>query len=206
MQRFPFLLLVAIAWAGAADAPRTFPNPPFLSLETPWQMAGQAGSGLLGAFVAGWVGASIEADRADKTCRERIHPDLGDECAWAGFGGAWTGFLIGAPIGHALGALSVGALEGKHGAPIAAVSALAGDVALFFLARGLHDGLDGKLLSNGSLDPVLIPVALAGMVAIPIATQSIWDYRVRIALQPGLAPGSTAAGTRYLLHFAEVRF
>jgi hypothetical protein len=206
MKLFPCLLLAVFARAAGADAPLAASKPPFLSLETPLQMAGQAGGGLVGALAVGWIGANIGSSHARHRCLERIDPDFSDECGWAGFGGAVIGFLIGVPLGHALGALSVGALQGKHGAPVAAVSALAGDVALFFLARGLHDGLDGKLLSNGSLDPILIPVALAGMVAIPIATQSIWDYRVRIALQPGVAPGSSAAGTRFLLRFAEVGF
>lgn len=190
----------------AAEPVPTDPRPSFMSLETPLQMAGQVGGGLAGALLLGWIAGGIGSERAHKSCLESIDPDFSDECGWSALGGAMIGFLIGAPIGHALGTLGAGALEGKHGAPVAALSALAGDAAMFGLALGLHAALDGKLLSNGKLDPILIPVTITGMLAIPVATQSIWDYRVRIALQPGVALGATAEENRYALRFAEVRF
>jgi hypothetical protein len=205
MKRFLFLLLLNAAGSAAAPVP-TDPHRSFLSLETPLQMTGQVGGGLVGAVALGWIGASIGAERAHRSCLEGIDPDFSDECGWSALGGFLTGFIIGAPIGHALGALAVGALEGKHGAPVAAASALAGDAALFFLALGLHSALDGRLLSNGQLDPILIPITIAGMFAIPVATQSIWDYHVRVALEPAAALGATEADTRYALRFAEVRF
>ncbi|MBW8890109.1 MAG: hypothetical protein JF616_20330 [Fibrobacteres bacterium] len=205
MKRIYFLLLLNAVLAGAASVPMAS-RPSFLSLETPWQMTGQAGGGLGGALVLGWIGAGIGSHQAYRSCLENIDPDFSDECGWSAFGGAAIGFLIGAPIGHSLGALTVGLLENKHGAPVAAVSALVGDAAMVLLATGLHSALDGKILSNGKLDPFLIPITIAGMIAIPVATQSIWDYRVRIALQPAVALGATAGDNRYFLRFAEVRF
>jgi hypothetical protein len=77
---------------------------------------------------------------------------------------------------------------------------------MVFLAVGLHSALDGKLFPNGSMDPILVPVTIAGMLAIPVVTQSLWDYRVRVSLQPGVALGATAGDTRYALRLAEVRF
>lgn len=206
MMRFILPLLLGAALTGAAPAPEAPARPSFTSLETPLQMAGQAGGGVLGAIAFGWIGANIGASRAKHACLEDIDPDFSDECGWSALGGAMLGLTLGAPIGHALGALSVGALEGKHGAPVAALSAIAGDAGMFLLALGLHSALDGKLLPNGRLDPILIPLALGGMVAIPIVTQSLWDYHVRIALEPGVALGATAEETRYALRVAQVRF
>jgi hypothetical protein len=207
MLRFLPLLFLSAAAAGADTVPSPPPQrPSFFSLETPLQMAGQAGGGLAGALALGWIGAGIGSSRAHQACLERIDPDFSDECGWSALGGAVAGFMIGAPIGHALGALATGALEGKRGAPVAALSALAGDAAMVFLAVGLHSALDGRLFPNGSMDPILVPVTIAGMIAIPVVTQSLWDYRVRIYLRPGVALGATAADTRYALRFAEVGF
>src|SRR4051812_18327987 len=116
---FPLMIVV---WAGAdADLGPVEGRPAFTSLETPWEVTGQVGGGLLGALALGWIGGGIGASRAHKACLERIDPDFSDECAWSSFGGAVTGFLIGAPIGHALGTLAVGSLQGKYGAPVAAL-------------------------------------------------------------------------------------
>jgi hypothetical protein len=205
MQRISITLFLAASLACAGAEP-TGSRPSFFALETPWQMAGQAGSGLLGALVVGSIGANIQSGKARRECLADIDPDFSDECAWAGLGGAVGGFMIGAPLGHALGAWAAGSLQGKHGAPLAALSAVAGDVVLVLVAAGLHSALDGKLVPYGSLDPILISATLAGMVAIPVVTQSMWDYRVRVALQPGVAPGASAEDTRYLLRLAEVRF
>jgi hypothetical protein len=198
----------SLAAAAPAPAPGTAApaRPAFLSLETPLQMAGQVGGGLSGALLAGWIGANIGATRAHNACLEDIDPDFSDECGWAALGGGMVGLMIGAPIGHALGALSVGALQGKHGAPVAALSAIAGDAGMLLLAIGLHSALDGKVVPNGKLDPFLTYAAAAGMVAIPVVTQSVWDYHVRIALEPGVALGATAEETRYALRVAQVRF
>jgi hypothetical protein len=209
MKAFSTLLLMGAFLASADPLPaesRASGPPSFFTLETPLQMAGQAGGGVLGALVAGSIGAGIGSKNARQNCLDGIDPDLSDECAWSGLGGALGGFMIGAPIGHALGALTVGLLQDKHGAPIAALSAVAGDVALVLIALGLHSALDGKILPNGGLDPILVPMTIAGMVAIPIVTQSFWDYRVRVALQPGLALGAAPEDNRYLLRLVDVRF
>jgi hypothetical protein len=200
------LALLLCASVACGDPIPEAPRPSFWTLETPLQMAGQAGGGLLGALVAGSFGAGIGSTQARNDCLEDIDPDFSDECAWAGFGGAVGGFMIGAPIGHALGALTVGFVQDKHGAPVAAAAAVVGDAVMLLIAVGLHSALDGKLLPNGKLDPILVPMTIAGMVAIPVATQSVWDYRVRIALQPGMALAASAEDMRYLLRLAEVRF
>lgn len=56
------------------------------------------------------------------------------------------------------------------------VSAVAGDFALGLLACHLHERYDGKWLENGDLVPWLIYGTIIGGIAIPIATQSIYDY------------------------------
>ena len=116
------------------------------------------------------------------------------------------GGMIGIPVGHALGALTIGLLQDKQGAPLAAASAIVGDVAMVLLAVTAHNFLDGKIAANGKLDPILIPITIGGMVAIPVITQSIADYKLRIGLQPNVSLGPTPEETRYALQVAQLRF
>jgi hypothetical protein len=172
--------------------------------ETPWQMLGQAGAGIGMALIGGIVGANIGGKEADARCRERIDPDFSDECGWSALGGMVTGFAIGAPLGHALGAGLAGFAQGKRGVPYAMLGALVGDVVLASGAFALHDGVDGLWLPNGRLDPFLIGVTLLSMAAVPVATQSIFDYRLRY-LAP-TAAFSPRAGLRLGLVLAEAKF
>ena len=206
MKTLLALSLLSASLAAAAPAPTPVSRPSFFETESPWQMTGQATSGILTALVGGMVAGAYMETHASHKCREDVDPDFTDECGWSGLDGFVTGFLIGAPIGHSLGTWLAGSLQGKQGAGIAAVSALAGDVAIFFLAQAAHNAIDGKLLPNGRLDPFLVPVSTMSMLAIPVATQSLYDYQVRFPLHPRITLGATLEKTRYAMDLVQVGF
>lgn len=210
----PISSLVAPAPAAAAvpglaglPAPREPESrPDFSSVETPLQITAQVGTSVVTSVLGAVVLGSIMSNRASSRCRESIDPDFSDECGWSALGGLVAGVMIGAPVGHSLGTLAVGSIQGKAGAPLAALSALAGDAAVFFLAMGIHEGLDGKLMPNGELDKFLIPLSIGGMLAIPVITQSLYDYNVRFPLRPRISFGATPEKTRYAMELVQVGF
>jgi hypothetical protein len=204
-----FCMTLGIAFSPALaatgpDSGTASRRPVFWQVETPWQMAGQAGAGIGLALAGGLVGAKIGGDAAGARCRENIDPDFSDECGWSALGGIVTGFIIGAPLGHALGTGLAGFAQGKRGVPYAMLAAVLGDFLLAYGAVAVHEGLDGRLLSNGELDPLLIGVTVVSMAALPVATQSILDFRMRyLAPTAGFSP---RAGLRLGLVLAEAKF
>ena len=187
-------------------APREPERPDFSSVETPLQITAQVTTSVVTSVLGAVVLGSIMSNRASSRCRESIDPDFSDECGWSALGGLVVGAMIGAPVGHSLGTLAVGSIQGKEGAPFAALAALAGDAAVFFLAVGIHEGFDGKLLPNGELDKFLIPLSIGGMLAIPVITQSLYDYNVRFPLRPRVSFGATPEKTRYAMELVQVGF
>ena len=170
----------------------------FLRKETPWQMAGQAAGGLGGAVAGMWIGSTIGASQARSSCRERIDPDFSDECGWSVLGGFLGGAMIGGPIGHALGAGLAGVAQKKRGVLWTMASAVAGDVVIFSGAVALGSAFDGNA------GPFLVGVTALAMLAVPVATQSILDYRLRYLVPTaGISPGG---GVRAGLVLAEARF
>lgn len=216
MKNFQFILLIPIALSAAAPnlaglpaskpEPDWNPRPDFLAAETPWQMTAQVGTSVVTALLGGAVLGTIMSNQAVAKCRETIEPDFSDECGWSGLGGLIAGLIIGVPVGHSLGTLTVGSIQGKKGAPLAALAALAGDAAVFFLALGIHERFDGKLLPNGQIDKLLIPLSVCSMLAIPVVTQSLYDYHVRFPLQPRVSFGATPDKNRYAVDLLQVSF
>lgn len=182
-------------------------RPPFFSAETPFQMLGMAasgvGAGMVGALIMGGILSGNEKD----ACREERREPDGDDfgCGLAGLDGMIKGFMIGFPLGHAAGAGLAGYVQGKRGVALAMISAVAGDFALGLLAFELHERYDGKWLANGELDPWLIYGTIVGGIAIPIATQTIYDYQVRFPLRPRIAFGP-GGNTRMRMEVVQVGF
>lgn len=208
------LLLCAplIASAAAAetrsDIAATRERPPFFAAETPFQMLGMAATGAAGGMIGALILGGILSSRESKACREQQGEPDGDSwegCGLSGLGGLIQGTLIGFPIGHALGAGLAGRIQGKHGVVLTMVSAVAGDFALGLLAFQLHDRFDGKWLDNGESDPWLIYGTIIGGMSIPIATQTIYDYRIRFPMRSRIAFGP-GGETRMRMELVQIGF
>jgi hypothetical protein len=190
--------------SGLAAIPK---RPDFREAETQSQITGLLSGELVGGLAAALIGASIGSKRAASHCREHIDPDFSDECGWAGLSGALQGMAIALPLGQALGTTLAGAMEGKRGnILITTAAAYAGDLALFFLATGLHNSLDGKVGPNGTLDPILIGVTGVAMATIPVAAYTLSDYHVRFPLRPSVEPGKDLRTTRVSLQILQAHF
>lgn len=180
-------------------------RPGFWQAETPLQVSGMFAGEVLVGLGGAIIGANIGASRAKSRCRDNESEN--DECGWAGLGGALIGMAIALPLGQGLGVSLAGMVQGKKGNALVTIgSAIVGDLALFYLAGIAHNALDGKIVPNGGLDPILIGIAGAGMLMIPVATYTLWDYKVRFPFQPKVSLGPDLQSSRLGLQVVQARF